>query len=191
MSAELEYQRLRNTYYYEITSDEGYLKRDIGDFDFLIPPYPLVEHNNSQRAIFTLVGCVLGDQVAGQQLGQTTHFSLEINGLGGMSNNYNTTSAGGVAGQMVMMDKQFMIPNLFDEFSSTGTNNGDAVTVTTVPIQRISGAFDLTNPYKLVVGNPSGQILRFILRNSAGALLGANGALRTIVRFQIEILDAE
>ena len=192
MSAETEYERLRNTYYYEITSDDGLPPANqIGDFNFLIPPYPLAEHNQSQRAIFTLQGVVVGDQIANQQIGQISFLNCEIQGLGGFNNNYNSTSAGGVAGQMIMLSKIFMIPNVYDEYTSTGTNTADGTIITNTPIQRMSGSFDLTNPYKLICGNPSGQTLRFLMRNDVGALIGNNGNLKTIVRFSIELIDAE
>jgi len=211
MSAEIDYQRLRNTYYYEITSQDGYSIDELGDFDFLIPAYPLAEHNNSQRAIFTLQGCVMGDQILNQQVGATTYFSLEVNGLSGMNNNYNSTQVGGVAGAMITLSKQFMIPNIYEEYTTitsvlTSTSVSTAVVgiaptpgnitttppvVTTTPIQRLTGSFDLTNPYRLITGNPSGQVIKFKLRNDAGALIGNNANLNTIVRFTIELIDAD
>ena len=78
MSAQLEMDRIRNTYYYQITSDDGEGRDNIGDFDIQIPPFPQQEHNSASRCIFTLQGLAVGDQVAGQQVGATSFLSVEL-----------------------------------------------------------------------------------------------------------------
>jgi hypothetical protein len=169
MSVQLEADRIRNTYYYALTSDQGDAEgnNDIGSFSFNLPPFPYPEHNSAQRCIFTLQGFVIGDQVINQQIGQTSYFSLEINGLGLSAQNYNSTSnfpAG--AGNLhlgLKSSNRFLIPNVYEEYSSTTTNTANGTIETTNPIQRITGSFDLTNPYVLLCSNPVGKQIQSVL----------------------------
>jgi len=191
MSAQLEYERLMNTYYYSITSDNGDPRDEIGDFSITIPPFPQKKHNESQRAIFKLYGVVLGDQIVAQQVGQTAYFSIEVSGLNGLNNNYNSTNAGGVAGALMTTSNRFLIPNLYDVASTQTGPVGGAAVDETIPFNKVSGAYDISNPYCFACGNPVGQTLSFKLFNANGAQIGANANLNTIVQFSIELLDNE
>jgi len=189
MSVQLEADRIRNTYYYTLASDDGEPFDDIGDFTFSIPPFPYPEHNSAQRAIFTLKGCMIGDQVINQQVGQTSFFSVEINGLGLNAQNYNSTNAAGGIGLIQLLPtNRYLIPNVYEEFSSTSTNTANATIETTVPIQRLTGNIDLTNPYKILCSNPVGKEVHFKIFNDAGAEIGPNGNLNTIISFSIELI---
>jgi hypothetical protein len=189
MSAQLEMDRIRNTYYYSITSDDGEQNDDIGNFDIQIPPFPQQEHNSASRCIFTLQGLAVGDQVLGQQVGAVPFLSLEVNGLGLNANNYNSTNAIDVGGlPQLRQTNRFLIPNVYEEFESIGTNTANAVVVTTVPTQRLTGSFDLTNPYVLLCSNPVGKHISFRVFDDQGDQLPANVNLNTIVRFKIEIV---
>lgn len=190
MSAELEYERVRNTYYYDITSKRGNAGfNDLGEFSYSLPPFAYPEHNDSQRAIFTLTGCAVADQVLNQQLGASAYFTLDMSGLGG-SKIYNATLPAPADGSFVGLrqSSSFMIPNVYDEFSSLSTNTADAVIITTVPVQRLSGSLDLSNPYVLNIGNPVGSDIIFKLRNELGVLIGNNANLNTVIKFKIELI---
>jgi len=199
MSVQLEADRIRNTYYYALTSDQGEAGHtDIGDFSFNIPPFPYPEHNSAQRCIFTLQGFIIGDQIANQQIGQTSYFSLEINGLGLSAQNYNSTSnfpaiAGNPAIHLgLTTSNRFLIPNIYEEFSSTSTGRvGTAVAgeiYDNVPIQRLTGNYDLVNPYVLLCSNPVGKNIVCSVFNDQGAQIGANANLNSILRFKIELI---
>lgn len=193
MSVQLEADRIRNTYYYTLASDDGEPFDDIGHFSFNIPPFPYPEHNNAQRAIFTLKGCMIGDQLINQQIGQTSFFSLEINGLGLNAQNYNSTNAAGGIGLIQLFPtNRYLIPNIYEEFSSVSTGqvgapNAGEIT-DNVPIQRLTGNIDMTNPYKILCSNPVGKEIVFKIFNDNGAEIGANGNLNTIVSFAIELI---
>jgi len=191
MSALLEYERLMNTYYYSLTSQNGNPRDEIGDFVFTIPPFPQKKHNESQRAIFKLRGCVIADQIIAQQVGQTSFFSLEVSGLNGLNNNYNSTNAGGVAGQLMNNSNRFMIPNVYDVGNSQTGPIGAPAVDETIQLATITGSFDLTNSYAFACGNPVGQTLSFKVFSDAGAQIGANVFLNTIVMFSIELIDNE
>ena len=194
MSAELEYERIRNTYYYSVTSDEGEGQDDIFGFEFQFPPFPFPEHNESQRAIFTLLGMAVGDQSLGQQLGATSFLSLEVAGVGLKGQNYNSTNplpAGG--GHALRNTNRFMVPNIMEGLDIVGVTTvrgaGGAVSDTaSVPVQRMSGNLDLNTPLSVLCGNPSGTTAMFKVFGDDGALIGANGNLNTIVRFSIELI---
>ena len=212
MSSLLEMERLRNTYYYTLTSADGENFDDIGNFDFQIPTLPQQEHNSAARCIFTLQGFVIGDQVAGQAVGITAYLSLEVNGIGLSGNNYNSTNA--IAGGNITLrqSNRFLIPNIYEEFdsitattnttqaNSTSTNSADAVVITTVngattngvgtttPVQRLTGAWDLTNPYELLCSNPVGKNIHLKVFLDDGTACPANVNLNTIIRFKIEII---
>lgn len=190
MSAQLEMDRIRNTYYYQITSDDGEGRDNIGDFDIQIPPFPQQEHNSASRCIFTLQGLAVGDQVAGQQVGATSFLSVEINGLGIQPNNYNSTNAvvpGGLP--ELRQSNRYLIPNVYEEFDSVSTVRGGGGAVTdNVPIQRLTGSFDLTNPYVLLCSNPVGKQLNVKLFLDDGDPVGGNANLNTIIRFKIEVI---
>jgi hypothetical protein len=195
MSVQLEADRIRNTYYYALTSDQGDAgNNDIGSFSFNLPPFPYPEHNSAQRCIFTLQGFVIGDQVLNQQVGQTSYFSVEINGLGLSAQNYNSTSnfpaiAGNPAVHLgIKTSNRFLIPNVYEEFSSNTINTADATIETTTPIQRITGIFDLNNPYVLLCSNPVGRDIVCAVFNDQGVQLGANGNMNSILRFKIELI---
>jgi len=194
MSAQLELERVRNTYYYQVTSDDGEGRDDIGDFEFQFPAYPLSAHNQSQRAIFTLLGVVVGDQVAAAQIGQVALFSLEVGGLGMMGQSYNSTNfAVGGAANFLRNTNRFMVPNVYEEYDSESTTTvrgaGGAVSDTvSEPVQRLSGNFELNNPYSVVCSNPSGLTVNFKLFLDDGNQVPANAALNTIVLFKIEIV---
>lgn len=191
MSAQLEYERLINTYYYSIASQNGDPRDEIGDFSITIPPFPQKKHNESQRAIFKLYGVVIGDQLLAQQVGQTPFFTLEISGLAGLNNNYNSTNAGGVVGQLMTTSNRFIIPNLYDMPDSQDGPIGGALANQTTMINKITGAFDMSNSYSFACGNPVGQSLSFRIYNDAGAQIGANANLNTMVQFSIELIDNE
>ena len=189
MSVQLEAERIRNTYHYALTSDDAEGRDDIGEFDFLIPPYPYPEHNSAQRCIFTLEGFVIGDQIINQQIGATSYLSLEISGLGISGQNYNSTNdVAGAGFTFLKSSNRFLIPNVYEEFSSTTTNTANLTIETTNPIQRMTGSFDLTNPYVLLCSNPVGKQIQFKVFNDAGNQIGANGNLNSIVRFKIELI---
>ena len=190
MSVQLEADRIRNTYYYTLASDDGEPLDEIGDFSFNIPPFPYPEHNNAQRAIFKLTGCIIGDQIANQQVGQTTFFSLEIAGLGINAQNYNSTNAAQAGLGLIELKNtnRFLIPNIYDEYSTETTNDANATIETTTPIQRMSGIYDMSNPYKLLCSNPVGKSIHFKIFNDNGAQIANNGNLNTIVSFQIELI---
>ena len=191
MSAQLEYERLMNTYYYSLTSQNGDPRNEIGDFSITIPPFPQKKHNESQRAIFKLYGVVIGDQIVAQQVGQTAYFSIEVSGLNGLNNNYNSTNAGGVAGQLMTTSNRFLIPNLYDAPDSQDGPIGGALANQTTMLNKVSGAYDMSNQYCFACGNPVGQTLSFKIFNAVGAQIGANANLNTIVQFSIELIDNE
>lgn len=193
MSSQLELERLKNTYYYCLTSDDAQPPNDeIGLFDYVIPPFPLMEHNSASRCIFTLTGCVIGDQIANQQIGQTSYFSLDIQGLGLSGNNYNSTNAPAGMPGVLRQSNRYFIPNQMEEFSSVSTgpvgapNAGEIFN--NVPVQRLSGTFDLNNPYNLICSNPVGKPISFRIFNDVGAQIGANAQMNTIIRFHIEVV---
>jgi hypothetical protein len=199
MSVQLEADRIRNTYYYALTSDQGEIgNNDIGAFSFNLPPFPYPEHNSAQRCIFTLQGFVIGDQVANQQIGQTTYFSLDINGMGLSAQNYNSTSnfpaivANPALNLGLTPSNRFLIPNIFEEFSSTSTaplgapNAGDIYN--NVPIQRITGSYELVSPYVLLCSNPVGKNIICAVFNDQGVQIGANPNMNSILRFKIELI---
>lgn len=193
MSAQLEMDRIKNTYYYTITSDDGEGRDDIGDFDIQIPPFPQQEHNSATKCIFTLQGLAIGDQVLGQNIGATAYLSVEINGLGLQANNYNSTN-GVVAGGLpeLRQTNRFLIPNIYEEFDSVSTAPAGAPNVgeifNNVPTQRLTGNFDLTNPYVLICSNPVGKQINIKVFEDDGTPLGANANLNTIIRFKIELI---
>jgi hypothetical protein len=191
MSAQLEYERLQNTYYYSLTSSTGTPRDEIGDFSFTIPPFPQKKHNESQRAIFKLRGCVIADQIVAQQVGQTAYFSLEVSGLNGLNNNYNSTNAGGIVGSMMITSNRFFIPNVYDVGNSLTGPIGAPAVDETIQLSTITGSFDLTNGYDFGCGNPVGQTLSFKVYNDVGAQIGVNAFLNTIVMFSIELIDNE
>ena len=184
MSAQLELDRIRNTYYYTLTSDDGETQDDIGDFDFTIPPFPQQEHNSASRAIFTLQGFAVGDQVLGQNVGATAFLSVEIGGLGLSANNYNSTNDVVQAGALPQLrqSNRFLIPNQLEEYDSVTTNNVNAQVDTTVPTQRLTGSFDLSNPYVLICSNPVGKHIKIKVFEDDGTPLGANANLNSIIR---------
>ena len=188
MSAQLEMDMIRNTYYYSLSSDDGENYDEIGHFDFQIPPFPQQEHNSASRCILTLQGLAVGDQVAGQAVGATAFLSVEINGLGLSANNYNSTNAIIGGNIRLTQSNRYLIPNVYEEFDSTTTNNADATVETTVPIQRLTGSFDLTNPYVLLCSNPVGKHIDIKLFLDDGTLLPNNANLNTILRFKIEVV---
>jgi len=182
-----EYERLSNTYYYQITSEDALPNIDeIGNFVYTFPPFPYPEHNESQRAIFTLQGCIIGDQVVGQQLGQTTYFSLSIEGLGLRGQSYNTGMPSGPDGVIPRNTNSFLIPNVYDEPIVVDNNGAGAITYT--PVQTMAGSYDLSNPIELVCGNPVGNTINFKLFDNVGALVADNVNFNTIVRFKIELI---
>ena len=204
MSAELEYERIRNTYHFQITSDDGEANMDETErFGFTIPSFPYPEHNDSQRAIFTLKGMVVGDQTIGTQIGATAYLSLEIQGLL-RPNSYNTTMPDfDITG--MRNTTTYLIPNLYEVFDTmtattnsvgTGVQAGSANTVTTTvngivtttAIQRLTGSYDLSNPYKMICSNPVGTHLTFKVRSDAGALIPAIAGANTVVLFDIELI---
>ena len=206
MSGELEYERIRNTYHYQVTSDDGEAGLDsVENFGFIVPPFAYPEHNDSQRAIFTLKGMVVGDQAAGAQIGAIAYLTLEIQGIL-RPNSYNTAMPDFDLTGM-RPSTNYLIPNVYEEFDSiTATTNTTATqavdsagvtpgllttvngVVTTTPIQRLTGSYDLSNPYKMVCSNPVGTTLIFKVRNDAGNILPAIGAANTIVLFDIELI---
>tara|TARA_R110002012_G_scaffold24851_1_gene82589 strand:- start:2476 stop:3069 length:594 start_codon:yes stop_codon:yes gene_type:complete len=194
MSAQLEMERLRNTYHYQVTSDDGEGRNEIGDFDFQFPSFPLPAHNTASRAIFTLLGCAVGDQVAGQAVGQVQLFSLGVEGLGMGGNNYNSTNfAPGGATNFLRNSNRFLIPNIYEEYDSAAVTTvrgaGGAVSDTvTTPVQRVTGNFQLTNPVSVVCSNPSGNSVNFKLFLDDGTQVPNNANLNTIVLFRIEIV---
>ena len=181
-----EYERLSNTYYYQITSEDAGAVDEIGNFVYTFPPFPYPEHNDSQRAIFTLQGCVIGDQVVGQQLGQTSYFSLSIEGLGLRGQSYNTGMPSGPDGVLPRNTNSFLIPNVYDEPIVVDNNGAGAITYT--PVQTMAGSYDLSNPIELVCGNPVGKTINFKLFDNAGAPVADNANFNTIVRFRIELI---
>ena len=204
MSGELEYERIRNTYHYQVTSDDGEAGMDeTENFGFTIPPFPYPEHNDAQRAIFTLKGFVVGDQAVGTQIGATSYLSLEILGLL-RPNSYNTTMPDfDVTG--MRNTTTYLIPNVYEVFDTTtattnsvGTgvqaaaNNTVTTTingvVTTTAIQRLTGAYDLSNPYKMICSNPVGTHIAFKVRSDAGALIPQIAGANTVVLFDIELI---
>lgn len=193
MSVQLEAERIRNTYHYALTSDDAEGRDEIGEFDFLIPPFPFPEHNSAQRCIFTLEGFVIGDQIVNQQIGATSYLSVDIAGLGMSAQNYNSTNnVAGAGVTLIKPSNRFLIPNVYEEFSSESTaraggpSAGDVFD--NVPIQRMTGNFDMTNPYVLLCSNPVGKQINFKVFNDAGAQIGANGNLNAIIKFKIELI---
>ena len=142
--------------------------------------------NDYQRAIFTLQGCVIGDQVVGQQLGQTSYFSLSIEGLGLRGQSYNTGMPSGPDGVLPRNTNSFLIPNVYDEPIVVDNNGAGAITYT--PVQTMAGSYDLSNPIELVCGNPVGKTINFKLFDNAGAPVADNANFNTIVRFRIELI---
>jgi len=193
MSVQLEAERIRNTYYYTLASDDGEPLDDIGDFTFQIPPFPYPEHNSAQRAIFTLEGCMIGDQVDGQQIGQTSFIGLDIAGLGLSGQNYNSTNAAAPIGLIELRNSnRFLIPNVYEEFDSVSVGRAGAPNAGEITdneaIQRLTGNIDMNNPYKLLCGNPVGKTIHFKVFDDNGAEIAPNGNLNTIVKFKIEII---
>ena len=204
MSGELEYERIRNTYHYQVTSDDGEAGMDeTENFGFTIPPFPYPEHNDSQRAIFTLKGFVVGDQAVGTQIGATSYLSLEILGLL-RPNSYNTTMPDfDVTG--MRNTTTYLIPNVYEVFDTTTATTNSVGTgvqvgaqnivtttingvVTTTAIQRLTGSFDLSNPYKMICSNPVGTHIAFKVRSDAGALIPQIAGANTIVLFDVELI---
>ena len=187
MSSQLELERITNTYYYAVTSDDGESRTEIGDFDITIPPFPQQLHNSASRCIFTLLGVGIGDQLAGQLVGLTSFISIDIAGLGLNANNYNSDAGGVVVG--MRQTNRLLIPNTEEEFSAITTIRGGGGAISdTVPVQGLTGDLDMTNPYVLVCSNPVGKTASFKLFNAGGAQIPANANLNTIVRFKIEIV---
>jgi len=203
MSAELEYNRVRNTYYYQLSSKQGQLRAEAFDFNFHIPPFRYKEHNDSDRCIFTLQGVVCGDQIVGQQIGQSSYFTLQIDGIGLIGQNFNTTvsQVGGAGANARQMDttemngtNSFLIPNTMEQYDSTSTavagpNVGDIFN--NVVAQHLTGTFDLKNPYVLICSNPVGKTINFRIRSQLGQFLADNVNIQTIVRFKIEIIPKD
>ena len=191
MSAQLELERITNTYYYAFTSDDGESRTSIGDFDITIPPFPQQLHNSASRCIFTLLGVGIGDQVAGQLVGLTPFISIDIAGLGLNANNYNSEARVGGAVQVprLRQTNRLLIPNTEEEFSAITTIRGGGGAISdTVPVQGLTGDLDMTNPYVMICSNPVGKSLSFKVFNAGGGQIPANVNLNTIVRFKIEIV---
>ena len=187
MSAQLELERISNTYYYAFTSDDGESNNDIGNFDITIPSFPQQLHNSASRCIFTLLGVGIGDQVAGQLVGLTPFISIDIAGLGLNANNYNSDAGGVVVG--FRQTNRLLIPNTEEEFSAITTIRGGGGAISdTVPVQGLTGDLDMTNPYTVICSNPVGKTASFRLFNAGGGQIPANANLNTIVRFKIEIV---
>tara|TARA_R110000824_G_scaffold320156_1_gene507113 strand:+ start:1113 stop:1685 length:573 start_codon:yes stop_codon:yes gene_type:complete len=188
MSSQLELERITNTYYYAVTSDDGESRTEIGDFDITIPPFPQQLHNSATRCIFTLLGVGIGDQLAGQLVGLTSFISIDIAGLGLNANNYNS-DARAAADVGMRQTNRFLIPNTEEEFSAITTIRGGGGAISdTIPVQGLTGDLDITNPYVMACSNPVGKSLSFKLFNAGGGAIPANGNLNTIVRFKIEIV---
>ena len=187
MSAQLELERISNTYYYAFTSDDGESNNVIGNFDITIPSFPQQLHNSASRCIFTLLGVGIGDQVAGQLVGLTPFISVDIGGLGLNANNYNSDAR--VADDGIRQTTRFLIPNTEEEFSAITTIRGGGGAISdTVPVQGLTGDLDMTNPYVMGCSNPVGKTASFRLFNAGGGQIPANANLNTIVRFKIEIV---
>jgi len=100
---------------------------------------------------------------------------------------------------MVLQDmtpnNSFMIPNTEEEYDSISTapagvpNAGEIYN--NVISQHITGAIDLANPYTLICGNPVGKAVQFIIKNTNGARIADVVALKTIVRFKIEVIPKD
>ena len=190
MSAQLELERITNTYYYAVTSDDGESRTEIGEFDITIPPFPQQLHNSASRCIFTLLGVGIGDQVALQLVGLTPFISIDIAGLGLNANNYNSEARVGGAVQVprLRQTNRLLIPNTEEEFATISSNPAGAVQTNNIPVQGLTGDLDMTNPYVMVCSNPVGKSLSFKVFNAGGGQIPANVNLNTIVRFKIEIV---
>tara|TARA_R100001132_G_C3268889_1_gene91206 strand:- start:1269 stop:1862 length:594 start_codon:yes stop_codon:yes gene_type:complete len=191
MSKELaeKVNRIRNTYHYQIDSGDGLNGRaEIGNFDFIIPPFPFPEHNNSQLAIFTFHSFYVCEQsntqrVDGQNPNQdVSGFYVMLSGLA-VRNRFVSTDndVPAQAGNGMINQNEFLVLNKY----------GDGATTTSNIYNVLSGG-ELTQGNESLIGNPAGTSVNCSVQTiNGGNDLGDNAFLSSTLQFSIELIPAD
>jgi len=179
----IEYEKLRNTYHYTISSRNCVTNNDPGTFQFTLPPFPYPEHQGSQIGIFRLKeayicnqGTIAADRVSGNAGFDPSGFYVSFNGIGFRPQNFTNLGQGGTTAEPLPRSF-FFVPN-----PDGGGDNANSNIY-----QRISGgrADDLEVP----VSNPAGTTITVELRDvDDGLIVPDSNNYFTLLHFTVELL---
>lgn len=172
-------ERVRNTYYYTIESDQGNPEDDLGDFEITIPPFPYPEHQGSQLGILKITGFHILGQTDTQRIPasgyDTSGFYVIISGVGLRGQSFMNTKSASLRQQ-----RAFFVPNLY------GTGSTSKATT----YNRISGSNELNQV--VLCSNPAGTSLRVeVLDIDTGNKIVDNAVLQSVIEFSIELVPTE
>ena len=108
-----EYLRRLNTLRLSVNSADGFTKDDLGEFNFVIPPFPSPTHGGSQYALFKLISFyIIGQDETDRVIndaGTNTFTIMNVNGQaelgqgqGGGNQQFNVVSGGFYHGNPVV-----------------------------------------------------------------------------------------
>tara|TARA_R100000329_G_C7608085_1_gene215711 strand:- start:349 stop:924 length:576 start_codon:yes stop_codon:yes gene_type:complete len=178
-----EYLRRLNTLRLSINSADGFTKNDLGEFNFVIPPFPSPTHGGSQYALFKLISYYVlsqdeTDRVVNAVGQDVSGFYVEVNGLG-ITPNLQTTHAN----QRLRGTNTFAIVNVNGQAElGQGADGGNQ------QFNVVSGGFYHGN--SVVCSNPAGTEVNIkVFSLDDGTAIADNVALTSVLDFEIEILD--
>ena len=213
-----EYKRIQNTYYFNLTSatiGNGGLTQSI---DFQLPALPTFPNGESKTGIFRLLSATIGNQHPLNNIVDNSGFYIDFTGL-----SLRPQCFGGDAGIEFKAVNRFWIPNKFTDTVITHgarTITTDAYNIPTydvpaIPIPAVVSTFtaetvangfaglefntqtggELSNPYEIICGNPSGNTGGIRLFDEHGVALAATvGNINQLIMnttFSIELIDPD
>ena len=181
-----EWLRKRNTQHFSVSSVDGEINRNVGNFDFLIPPFPYPELQRSQYGLFKLKSAyIIGQTKTADGNTRASNdndedigaFYVEISGVGIQSSMGSTITNSRIRGT-----NQFFIPNK-DALCDLGRSG---------IFQAVSGG--MGDDSEVSCSNPSGTMISVKVYDAEGngtSVIGGNntGDMNFILNFSIEMLD--
>ena len=178
-----EYLRRANTIRVSVNSADGFTKDELGEFNFVVPPFPAPTHAGSQYALFKLISFyVIGqdetDRVINDAGQDVSGFYVEVNGLG-ITPNLQTTHLN----QRLRGTNTFAVVNVNGQ-AELGQGQGGGNQQFNV----VSGGF--YHGSAVACSNPAGtQVEVKVFTLDDGTLVADNARLTAVLDFEIEILD--
>tara|TARA_R110000737_G_scaffold129543_2_gene161806 strand:- start:294 stop:863 length:570 start_codon:yes stop_codon:yes gene_type:complete len=172
-------ERIRNTYYYTIESDQGDPADDLGDFQIIIPPFPYPEHQGSQMGILKITGFHITGQTDAQRVPavgyDTSGFYVIMSGIGLRGQTFLNTKSSSLRAQ-----RTFFVPNTY----------GTGSTSKSTTYNRLSGSSDLSQV--VMCSNPAGTSIRVeVIDIDTGVKVVENANLQSIIEFSIELVPTQ